>query len=210
MLNQRGFMPRSFQEDPACSPSLCTLSAFFQHSQIFAADGKTGTGFLLLFSFVFPLAHNRAPGLEKSSRFVECEVKWSSIWLRPRPSLFLPAQWPGTTQTAIYWRQLNFFVCVCHRPKELFVSSEDFWVEGGVGGRGGHTPTNLHYITLFLWRIVPDRQSCSLIITKLHRARVLVLPGGLCDVSALQMHTHTHTESFGFNQIIFLGWSTNT
>lgn len=105
------------------------------NSQIFGADEKTGTGFLLLFSFVFPLAQNKAPGLEKSSRFVECEVKWSSIWLRPRPSLFLPAHWPGTTHTAIYWRQLNFsfiyiFIYLMSQAQELFASSVDFWVGG--------------------------------------------------------------------------------
>lgn len=35
-------------------------------------------------------------------------VKRGSIWLRLQSSLFLPAQWPGTTQAAIYWWQLTY------------------------------------------------------------------------------------------------------
>lgn len=142
--------------------TLHLISTFSTHShlQIFVADEKTGTGLLLLFSFVFPLAHNRAPGWEKSSRFVECEVKWSAIWLRPRPSLFLPAHWHSTTHTAIYWRQLKFsfihlfiyLFILCHRPNNLLIPHWTFGWEV--------TRTNMHYITLFLWRIVPDRQSC--------------------------------------------------
>lgn len=190
--------------------TLHLISIFPTHLQIFAADEKTGTGFLLLFSFVFPLAHNRVPGLEKSSRFVECEVKWSSIWLRPRPSLFLPAHWPGTTHTAIYWRQLK---CSFIYLLFYFMSQVQWLFAASVDLLGVRLHAQTCITSLFFCGELSEKDGPVLIITNLHQAGVLVLPCGLCSIFVFQMQIHTYTlnpsTSGSATKPFFGRWSTN-
>lgn len=194
MLNQRGSMPRSLRWILHAALRFAPYQHFsntFTFANFCGWRQNWNWVFVVVFFCFPPPAHNRVPGLEKSSRFVECEVKWSSIWLRPRPLLFLPAHWPDTTHTRLctdgswIFHLFIYLLILCHKPKNFLLPLWTFEWEV--------TCTNMHYITPFRWRIVPDRQSCSLIITNLHRAGVLVLPGGLCNISVLQMQTHIYT-----------------
>ncbi len=125
---------------------------------------KTDPSFFCCF---FPLHITKRLPLESQAE--SCCVKWSSIWLRPQSSLFLPAQWLGTTQAAIYWWQLTDST---GQRTFAHVFSEDFWVAGththththtyihiNMPHRYyslGYTHTQSYMHTHCLWWIVPD------------------------------------------------------
>lgn len=192
---------------------LCTLSAFFQLIHIckfLQLTRKLAPGSCCCFLLFHPAppAHNSA----RIRKVQQVRGVWSEVKLHLAASsaLVISACPLARHHTRLFtdgswifdWFIYLFYLC--HRPKTFSLLLWTFGWED--------TCTHTYFTTLCLWRIVPDRQSCSLIITNLRRARVPVLPGGLCNIPVLLMQTHIHTESFNYrerNRMILAGWSTN-
>lgn len=148
-------------------PFSFTLSAFFnvqsdssvlRHSE--ATDRKLAQ---------VSLTHNKAPGLGKSSRFVVCEVK---LHLARSSVLVISACPVAQYHTGSYLLMTAEFT---PRAQGTFAPSKDFWVAG--------TCAHKHALHHAFSLVNCPRQSCSLIYANLHRTCVLVLPGGLRNLS---------------------------